>query len=327
MKSLYNRWFWVNLVALVLVGGRLGAQESAPESSGDAKEVALMIYVLNVQEVDSASQSMLVDFGYRARWNDPRQRDQSDRIRFVPMAEVWHPNLQVEGDLGLRKKAGEILRISPDGTVEQRQRFVGRLSAPMDLSDFPFDRHMLKIHVLEADWDTVRLVANVEESGQANKFTTSEWIFGQGRLHEEALKIPQQEFAGVTYEFEARRRVGYYVWKVMLPLLLIVFMSWAVFYIEPTNLGPQLGAATASMLTLIAYRFSLDHLLPKISYFTRLDWFITGSTVLVFLAMLQAIVTGQLAGEHKALASRIDRQCRWIFPLVFVTLIAFAFLG
>ncbi len=49
------------------------------------------------------------------------------------------------------------------------------------------------------------------------------------------------------------------------------------------------------MLTLIAYRFLLGGMLPRISYLTRLDYFLLGSTVLVFLALVEAACTSRLA--------------------------------
>ena len=39
----------------------------------------------------------------------------------------------------------------------------------------------------------------------------------------------------------------------VLPLTLIVFMSWAVFWIKPGLLPPQIGVSTSAILTLIAF--------------------------------------------------------------------------
>ena len=39
------------------------------------------------------------------------------------------------------------------------------------------------------------------------------------------------------------------------------------------------------MLTLIAYRFLLGQSLPPVSYLTRLDYFLLGATILVFIAL------------------------------------------
>jgi cadmium resistance protein CadD (predicted permease) len=73
------------------------------------------------------------------------------------------------------------------------------------------------------------------------------------------------------------------------------------------------------MLTLIAFQFFVASSLPKLSYFTLLDKLIVGSTTLVFLTLLESILTTNLvsAGQSER-ANRIDKHCRWLFPLLFV---------
>lgn len=72
------------------------------------------------------------------------------------------------------------------------------------------------------------------------------------------------------------------------------------------------------MLTLIAYRFSIDAILPQASYMTRMDFFILGATFLVFLTLVQAGLTSNLhRGGREELAQRIDKVRRFVFPAVF----------
>ena len=47
-----------------------------------------------------------------------------------------------------------------------------------------------------------------------------------------------------------------YISKIILPLLLIVGMSWLVFWIDPELAGPQISIAVTPMLTL-AWAFVL----------------------------------------------------------------------
>lgn len=90
-----------------------------------------------------------------------------------------------------------------------------------------------------------------------------------------------------TFEFniEVRRQITFYVWKVFVPLSLIVFTSWLVFWIDPSQLGVQSGIGTAMLLTVVAFLFSLQNILPQIPYLTRLDVFVYSALVLVFLAL------------------------------------------
>src|SRR5205085_7811463 len=93
---------------------------------------------------------------------------------------------------------------------------------------------------------------------------------------------PGFEYSSYAFEFTASRNVQHYIWKVILRLILIVAMSWTVFWIAATEVGPQLGVATTSMLTMIAYRFGIDRQLPVLTYSTSSGGFISMSALRVF---------------------------------------------
>jgi len=91
---------------------------------------------------------------------------------------------------------------------------------------------------------------------------------------------------------------------------------------DPLNVASNVSISITSMLTLIAYRFSVDALLPRLSYLTSLDYFIMASTMLVFFSLVQSLITSALAkkgGGEKAY--RLDLACRIGFPLVFLAII------
>jgi hypothetical protein len=113
---------------------------------------------------------------------------------------------------------------------------------------------------------------------------------------------------------------------VLLPVSLIVAMSWFVFWIDPSQFGPQVGLSATAMLTLIAFIFATTNMLPALGYFTILDLFIGGATILVFLAMLQSLTTSFLVSNDKVkLALHLDRVSRVLFPLVFVVFVILVF--
>ena len=80
------------------------------------------------------------------------------------------------------------------------------------------------------------------------------------------------------------------------------------------------------MLTLIAYRFAIGALLPKVSYLTRLDTFILGSTLLVFASLMEAAyVTAAARHDHLDRALRMDRWAKVAFPFTFALIAIYAF--
>ena len=63
------------------------------------------------------------------------------------------------------------------------------------------------------------------------------------------------------------------------------------------------------------------HIGREISYLTRMDLFLFFSLALAILAFGEAVLTAVLqASDREALALRIDRWARWLFPAAFAAL-------
>ncbi len=111
---------------------------------------------------------------------------------------------------------------------------------------------------------------------------------------------------------------------MFLPLLLIVFISWGVFWIDPELVAAQISLGAISMLNLIEHQFAVRHLLPRISFLTRAHKFALASALLVFLALVEAILTAWLFHRGKThMARAVDRSTRWAFPAVFAAMVLF----
>jgi len=109
---------------------------------------------------------------------------------------------------------------------------------------------------------------------------------------------------------------------VLIPLTAVVLMAWAVFWIDSAIVPTRVGVVVTTMLTLIAYRFTLGNLVPKLSYLTRLDYFMLWVTSLVVLTLFAMAATNFLKVRGQdGLVRGIDRTGRVVFPLVLVTAI------
>ncbi len=138
-------------------------------------------------------------------------------------------------------------------------------------------------------------------------------------VHATRLRGPGPDIEGLSYAFTLTRHSVYYVWKVLIPIGLLVFLSWGVFWIRPEEISAQLTVSVTAILTLVALQFSVSQLVPPLAYLTVLDKFAIGADIFVFLAFVESIVTSYQAqnGRH-AISGRIDRAARWGFPLAFV---------
>jgi gamma-aminobutyric acid receptor subunit beta len=265
------------------------------------------------------------------RWHDAQLKHAETGVKQYPLGEIWHPEWVIVNESGSGARAlPERANVTPDGTVTYHQRLVGTFAQVLDLRHFPFDRDTFRIHFVVAGYrpDEIRFVPEETAitaglrggAGIAPELSLQDW-----RVVSHATRVlpyrvtPSVEIAGYAFEFIAARVAWHFIVKVIIPLLLIVMMSWAVFWIEPTNNDPQFSIATTAMLTLIAYRFALDVEVPKLPYSTRLDAFVLMSTFLVFLSLIEVLVTTKLAVANRvALALEIDRCARWLVPMIFL---------
>ena len=321
------------LLLLNLLFISLGSSAEIPRPGVDSQSVTTIyttVFVTDIDEVDSANQSFVANVYVEFRWHDSRLAS-NDNPRTITIDKAWNPRIQIVNQQHLFKTFPEIFEVSKDGHVTYRQRYWGNFSQPLDLKEFPLDSQQLEIQFVAVGYNKneVLFVQNPDEpSGLADKLSVSEWKVSHWNAEAMDYRPTKNvdSLSGFHFVIHADREVRYYIIKIIIPLLMIVAMSWLVFWIDPKESGSQISVAITTMLTLIAYRFSIGALVPKVSYLTRLDYFILGSTLMVFLTLLLVIVTSNLAKSGQAqLAMRIDWWSRIIFPLMLmgITLLSF----
>jgi hypothetical protein len=215
----------------------------------------------------------------------------------------------------------------PDGKIIFIQAGWGTFSQALKLKKFPFDTQKISFNVVAAcgmPTTEVQFYSTKDNlSGIADKVSIADWKILN--WHEDIKPFLLKNFSkrpGMTFSFTAKRLTSYYVVKMILPLVMIVMMSWAVFWMDSRNVASNVGISITSMLTLIAYRFSADTILPRLSYLTSLDYFILASTILVFLSLVQNLTTSILTKQEKINQSyRLDIACRIGFPVLFTMII------
>lgn len=178
------------------------------------------------------------------------------------------------------------------GLVSHFQRYFGSLSTYHHLKRFPFDDQVFKLRMSSTHYDLDELVlsVNTDMTRISELINIPDWT-----IKEVKADIDTRDAFGLgniqsmyVLEIQAERDSNFYIWKILVPLTLIVMMSWVVFWINPVKFGSQLGISATSMLTLIAFQFAQTGVLPKLSYFTIMDKLILGSSVLVFFSFFES---------------------------------------
>jgi hypothetical protein len=310
------------LAAVWLVAASLPASADAMDEESVPKRVQIAVYVIDLDAVGTVEQNFTANVVVRLRWHDPSEAHGGPGAIEKPLSDIWCPRLQILNQQRIHPSLPETARIEPDGQVRYVQRYWGDFSQPLALRNFPFDEQDFHLRMVLAGVrrDEVELVSDADMVGIAEQLSVPDWrVTGWSAGPETWEPVPGTRLPGFTFRFEAARKRDYYIIKVIVPLVLIVVMSWVVFFTRPGESGTDIGVAMTAMLTLIAYRFAIGGFLPVISYLTRLDYFILGATVLVFSSMAQVVIVAYLVrSNRREWAVNVDRVARILFPAAFV---------
>ncbi|HXT57477.1 MAG TPA: hypothetical protein VN699_02530 [Pirellulales bacterium] len=348
------------ILALLLAGGAFGgarpllADDQAGENlaaenqaagdltglpAGRPVKVEVSVELLEVSQIQDHEEKFDVEFFLYLVWRDPRlafnaEQEGRDK-RIVSIDKIWTPQPQLMDDLDVNVQTSGTAHVYPDGTVRCRQYYRGTVSSNFDLHEFPFDRHVLEVNIEASAGEVDEIVYVAGESalrGEARHVPHGWKLLGTSS-NVIGMRYPRlnETYSRHVFSIEVRRDPHYYWCAIVLPLLPIVFTSWAVFWMDPKEFSSQVGVGITAMLTVVAYRITIDSSLPPLTYMTRMDYFLLICQGFVFTAFLMSVVVHVCyslgAAEMVALADRINVRCRWLPPpLMLATCVLLLFL-
>ena len=148
-----------------------------------------------------------------------------------------------------------------------------------------------------------------------------EWEIGDlqteiEKTQEVRSKVPFDKF---LMQIKLVRKPGFYLWKVIIPLIILVIISWSVFWMSEESLADRISFSLTGILTVVAYQFLISENLPNISYLTLMDAILSLSFLAIALTVAENIIVNWFKMENlKFLANKVDRVCRVAFPTIYV---------
>lgn len=301
-----------------------------PDPEGTPTDVKISMFIFDIPRISDAEQTFNTDFRLIMRWFDPRLASSEKKIRQMHIDDIWNPLINVMNIRDFKVVGNdELVFVDHEGHCINMGRYLAKLTVPLNLRNFPHDKHELYIQARTYYGpEEVRLIIDPDLTGWSKILSIPDWSIsdGQAKINTFYNETMDLEAAQMELSFKIERYFGFYFWRIILPLTLIVLMSWGVFWIDPKRLEAMVGLSATSILTLFAFQFAIGALLPRISYLTRIDKFTMLSSLLIFLALIEALVTAYLGKKDRIeKALTIDRICRVLFPISFITIIWYAF--
>jgi len=335
-------WWWPPsccLLLLLLVAfypfGALSAQLdthvlSPPSPAPTGVTVSFLLSDINgVSETD---QTFEFEGILTLRWKDQRQAFDtveagvSEKVyqgpyQFLEMYTAWWPQLTLANESGGFNRQGQVLKITPDGSLTYIEEINATAVTPMNLRRFPFDQQVFEVvfAVLGFSENEVQLESGSSQF-RASGVDLPQWRFVDMETKNQAPET-RGEALGSTYAVAIRmeRNPGHLLRIVVLPLILLVMLSWSVFWMETSSVGDRMDISFIGILTVVAYQIIISDHMPKIAYFTLMSAFLYSTYLILAAAIVVNLRVSRLdrSGREEA-GDRLDFRCRWLFPVLFL---------
>jgi len=219
-----------------------------------------------------------------------------------------------------------LLSVFPDGTVFYADKSSLTLQAPhFQFTRYPFDRQTFFFAIQSVLPSHLVTYSTLDgQSGLGDTLGEEEWVLERARIELSTGKgLSGRDSAQAALVFEGHRHIQYYVTKMFVPMLVLISVSWAVFFLNEYRKRAEV--AGANLLVFVGFNWMISDDLPRLGYLTFLDFIlqwmfvVTGAIVVFNIALAHMQSNGQ-----EALAARLDSYVvRWIYPLGYIAIVTY----
>jgi hypothetical protein len=302
-----------------------GQMRSRPDS-GRPTPVRVGMFLTDIASIETAEETVNVAGYLFLRWKDPRLAYDPAAVgtdrRVYPLEQVWWPGLEFVTAPRDRTRVSYEYRVSPDGSVFYQERFYATVATRLNLRWFPYDSQTMTVAAESFIHDSREVVftADTTISGVGRGAPPSEWIIGtsSARVVSKRSDPEDTSYSRFVLDVELSRRPAYYVWKLFVPLLLIIGIAYCTTWMDPTLVNPRVPVCCVSLVAAVTLNFAISRSLPRVSYLTFLDAFITLCYLFIGFAAVESLGLHALERHNQdAVATAIDWHFRWVYPASF----------
>ena len=164
-----------------------------------------------------------------------------------------------------------------------------------------------------------REIENYSEIGE--KLGEEEWVITAFDTSITKGQILQRPVSRFNFEFSAKRHVVYYFSRILLPVAIIICVSWILFFLK--DYAKRIDAAGANLLLFIAFNFTISRDLPRLGYLTFLDTLmISAFLVTAVVLILSVYLRRQDMKGRDTFVAKVDRYVILFYPLAYILTIA-----
>lgn len=312
-----------------------------PPPSEGAFPVGIGFQLLDIIRIDDQGESFEFSGMLTVQWKDERQafdpaaegvaeKLYQGSFQFNEISPGWYPEVALLNTAGQFDLGEPLFRVRPDGTSTLVMPVIASAKSELMLRHYPFDNQNLRIIFGIPGYSESELAIHplVEASADLPEVRVPQWTLRETRSTTGTVPSTTAGRDGSTptlvFEMNVQRQGLFVLRLVVGPLLLVVILSWSVFWMDHSSVGDRMSVSFVGLLTAVAYQIVLGDILPHISYLTPVNVFVNASFMVMCASIIVNLIVGELNRSNlSAKADLLDRRCRKIFPIAYFSLVIF----
>jgi hypothetical protein len=322
------------MVAVLLSVGYSREIAHADETYQKPIKVEIGIKVEDIVEVDKQRETFQIVGSLQMRWTDPNLAYNFDscqcRVKifadddfnsFLTEYEDRWPFFTFHNQNGERWVQNRAVMIYPDGSAFYFERFTTEFLANFNFRRFPFDRQRFFIDVDSFYPQDIYVFRELRDFSRVSDEYNVEEIVLKDFSTKVTSVVNSLGFISSRFvvQFEGPRHLDYYIFRIFIPLLGILLISWFTFFLK--DFHKRVEIELANVLLYITFSFSLSDNYPRLGYPTFLDVIMTITLLSNIVVILLCVILKMLETKgNSQRAERIDRILIWLYPILLFSL-------
>ncbi len=271
---------------------------SAPDGKGPI-EIRASFQLVSISQINDEAEQVAFSGGLTLVWQDPRQsfdpitdgvteKVYSGAYQFNEISPGWYPQVTLVNTAGQYESRAVILRVKPNGTCILSEAIEAVAKVRLGMRRFPFDHQQLHLTFGLFGYEASEIAFNPEPTvgfveGPLTKVPqwTLENVEGSIQIMNAGTSSGGASPAAFVVTMNVTRKPLYMLRLVVMPLTLIVMLSWSVFWMDRSSVGDRMSISFVGILTAVAYQMTLGGIVPSVSYLTLMNGFVNKTTASV----------------------------------------------
>ncbi|XP_023810263.1 gamma-aminobutyric acid receptor subunit gamma-3 isoform X2 [Oryzias latipes] len=257
------------------------------------------IFVNSIGPVSSINMEYQIDIIFAQTWIDSRLRYNSTMkiltLNSNMVGLIWLPDTifrnSKTADSHWITMPNQLLRIWNDGKILYTLRLTINAECQLQLHNFPMDEHSCPLIFSSYGYPQDEMIykwrRNSVAAADQKLWRLYQFDFMGLRNTTDIIKTTAGDYVVMTVFFNLSRRMGYFTIQTYIPCILTVVLSWVSFWIKKDATPARTALGITTVLTMTTLSSVARTSLPRVSYVTAMDLFVTVCFLFVFAALME----------------------------------------